>query len=42
MLLQMYILPSVINYLKQDKSDNIKSNITEQHVERLVFMLITN
>lgn len=38
----MYILPSIINSLKEDKSDNIKSNITEQHVERLVFMLTTN
>eukprot|EP00102_Acyrthosiphon_pisum_P023279 XP_016660489.1 PREDICTED: TBC1 domain family member 5 isoform X1 [Acyrthosiphon pisum] len=31
---KMYILPSVINSLKHDKSDNIKSNITEHHVER--------
>lgn len=35
-------MPSIINSLKQDKSDNIKFNITDHHIERLVFIFPTN
>lgn len=35
-------MPSIMNSLKQDKGDNIKSNITEHHIERLVFIATTN
>ncbi|KAL5245250.1 hypothetical protein ACI65C_012660 [Semiaphis heraclei] len=31
---KIYIMPSIMNSLKQDKGDNIKSNITEHHIER--------
>lgn len=31
------MLPSIINSLKHDKSENIKSNVTDHQLERLVF-----